>query len=251
MASSVVLSHLNALYFVVASIAAAVAAAASVAASRPAHTKDEQQAKGVAAMFALAAWGVALAAVAVCFLSRVLGAALSRSREYLADHTAAELCGEPEQLASALRAIEGATQRSVEGAELANAHQYIVSPMPFSLDTHPSPSSRERRLLSLAGGRRKAGAMLVSLLLPILAGGGIAVAGIRLAAMSPMSMRLAADGSEITPAAYCGSDFGTPPEGATHWSAHVCMSRRDAGKTRWRDCLRQAQYTDEDDKGST
>ena len=84
---------------------------------------------------------------------------ISRSREYLADETAARLTGEPEALASALQKISGEIEAEAEqGApepQPGMAHMYIMSPMVggggmMSLfSTHPPVKERVRKLLAL------------------------------------------------------------------------------------------------------
>lgn len=84
---------------------------------------------------------------------------ISRSREYLADETAARLTGEPEALASALQKISGEIQTEAEqGApepQPGMAHMYIMSPMVGTdgltalFSTHPPVKERVRKLLAL------------------------------------------------------------------------------------------------------
>ena len=84
---------------------------------------------------------------------------ISRSREYLADETAARLTGDPEALASALQKISGEIQRETENGEIepqpGMAHLYIMSPMMggggvMSLfSTHPPVGERVKKLLAL------------------------------------------------------------------------------------------------------
>lgn len=89
---------------------------------------------------------------------------ISRSREYLADETAARLTGDPEALASALQKISGEIEAEAEreGApepQPGMAHMYIMSPMVggggiMSLfSTHPPVKERVRRLLVLKEAR--------------------------------------------------------------------------------------------------
>lgn len=84
---------------------------------------------------------------------------ISRSREYLADETAARLTGDPEALASALQKISGEIQQEAEHGEIqpqpGMAHLYIMSPMIgggglMSLfSTHPPVGERVKKLLAL------------------------------------------------------------------------------------------------------
>jgi heat shock protein HtpX len=85
--------------------------------------------------------------------------AISRAREYEADRIGAEIDGEPEALASALRKIEAyARQRVNMDAERnpAMAHLFIINPLsgqgPDNLfSTHPSTQNRIAQLMKLAG----------------------------------------------------------------------------------------------------
>jgi heat shock protein HtpX len=85
--------------------------------------------------------------------------AISRAREYEADRIGAEIGGEPEALASALRKIEAyARQRVNMDAERnpAMAHLFIINPLsgqgPDNLfSTHPSTQNRIAQLMKLAG----------------------------------------------------------------------------------------------------
>jgi heat shock protein HtpX len=86
--------------------------------------------------------------------------AVSRSREYEADHTGAEVSGDPLALASALRKLERATQLiPAQTAQPAFAHLYIVNPLSGQtvsglFSTHPPLEERIRRLEAMAAGVR-------------------------------------------------------------------------------------------------
>ena len=88
--------------------------------------------------------------------------AVSRSREYEADRTGAEVSGDPLALASALRKLERATQVvPSQTAQPAFAHLYIVNPLSGQtvaglFSTHPPIEERIRRLEAMAGGMRRA-----------------------------------------------------------------------------------------------
>lgn len=85
--------------------------------------------------------------------------AVSRSREYQADASGAEICGRPLSLASALRKLHAASQAiPMLDARPATAHMFIVNPLTggglMSLfSTHPPMEERIARLESLATGR--------------------------------------------------------------------------------------------------
>jgi heat shock protein HtpX len=87
--------------------------------------------------------------------------AVSRSREYEADHTGAEVSGDPMALASALRKLERATQVvPAQTAQPAFAHLYIVNPLSGQafanlFSTHPPLEERIRRLEAMAAGIRR------------------------------------------------------------------------------------------------
>ncbi len=81
--------------------------------------------------------------------------AISRSREYDADKTGGEICGNPLYLASALEKIEEYAQnmKPLQTATTATAHMYIINPLANSkqklknlFSTHPLTSDRIERL---------------------------------------------------------------------------------------------------------
>ena len=85
---------------------------------------------------------------------------ISRSREYLADATGAELSGDPEALASALLKLERASEVvPASQARPATASLFIVNPFgPMEtvarwFSTHPSTAQRVLRLRVIAEGR--------------------------------------------------------------------------------------------------
>jgi heat shock protein HtpX len=82
--------------------------------------------------------------------------AVSRSREYLADSSGAEICGRPLALAGALRKLHNASQAiPMQDARPATAHMFIVNPltgggMMSLFSTHPPMEERIARLEALA-----------------------------------------------------------------------------------------------------
>ena len=81
--------------------------------------------------------------------------AISRSREYDADKTGGEICGNPMYLASALEKIEDYAQHSapLHDANTATAHMFIINPLENAkvtlkglFSTHPATSDRIARL---------------------------------------------------------------------------------------------------------
>jgi heat shock protein HtpX len=84
--------------------------------------------------------------------------AISRSREYEADYTGAEVSHDPLALASALRKLQRASEViPSQTAQPAFAHLYLVNPLSGQtlaglFSTHPPLDERIRRLESMAGG---------------------------------------------------------------------------------------------------
>lgn len=84
--------------------------------------------------------------------------AVSRSREFLADETAAQFTGDPSGLANALRRLHTSVQRLPMEANPATAHMFIVSPLSGGgftklFSTHPPMEERIARLEQLMFGR--------------------------------------------------------------------------------------------------
>jgi heat shock protein HtpX len=94
-----------------------------------------------------------LATMIVAPLAAILiQAAISRSREFAADATGAEIAGTPYGLADALRKLETASKRIPLNSSPATAHMFIVKPFSVSgmlsvFSTHPSTEARVRALL--------------------------------------------------------------------------------------------------------
>jgi heat shock protein HtpX len=89
----------------------------------------------------------------------IIQMAVSRSREYGADHVGAQICGDPTALASALAKIEAGVAH-IENPEAerhpATAHMFIINPlsghgMDNLFSTHPSTENRIAALQELAG----------------------------------------------------------------------------------------------------
>lgn len=86
--------------------------------------------------------------------------AVSRSREYMADKSGGELCGNPNALADALLKIEAfAKRRVMPGATEATAHMFIINPfsgvnMKQLFSTHPPTEERVRLLREQARAMR-------------------------------------------------------------------------------------------------
>lgn len=81
--------------------------------------------------------------------------AISRSREYTADATGAQILGNPLALASALEKLETMVLQRPMAVRPATAHLYIVNPLLGGLGslfrTHPETAKRVARLRALAG----------------------------------------------------------------------------------------------------
>ena len=94
----------------------------------------------------------------------LLQLAVSRSREYGADATGAELCGDPDALASALLKMERGAEAMPYDRAPATSHLFIVNPLHHGgvmslFSTHPPIPERVRRLREMSarmGGRTRA-----------------------------------------------------------------------------------------------
>ena len=100
--------------------------------------------------------GAILILVLTPLAAAIIQLAISRTREYMADHTGGELCGDPDALADALEKIDGyAHMRTMPRATEATAHMFIISPFSARdakalFSTHPSTEQRIQRLRSEA-----------------------------------------------------------------------------------------------------
>ncbi|HOL67211.1 MAG TPA: zinc metalloprotease HtpX [bacterium] len=100
-----------------------------------------------------------LFAVLAPIAAMIIQLAISRSREYLADESGAQLCGHPEYLASALRKLAtGVQARPMSSANPSTAHLFIVNPFSARsllaiFSTHPPLEERIARLEAMAGRR--------------------------------------------------------------------------------------------------
>jgi heat shock protein HtpX len=102
--------------------------------------------------------GVLVAAIVAPLAAMLVQMAISRTREYAADHAGAEISGNPAALASALAKIS-ATARRVRNepaeANPAFAHLFIVNPLSGArldnlFSTHPATENRIAALLAMA-----------------------------------------------------------------------------------------------------
>ncbi|WP_434389094.1 zinc metalloprotease HtpX [Melittangium boletus] len=88
----------------------------------------------------------------------LLQLAVSRSREYGADATGAELCGDPDALADALMKLERGAELMPYDRAPATSHLFIVNPLSGGaimglFSTHPPMDERVRRLRAMSAPR--------------------------------------------------------------------------------------------------
>ncbi|MHB2267722.1 zinc metalloprotease HtpX [Aliihoeflea sp. PC F10.4] len=103
--------------------------------------------------------GVLIAMIVAPFAAMLVQMAISRTREYSADRRGAEICGNPEWLASALGKISSAAPRiRNDEAERnpATAHMFIINPlsgekMDNLFSTHPATQNRIAALMKMQG----------------------------------------------------------------------------------------------------
>ncbi len=101
--------------------------------------------------------GILVAALVAPLAAAMVQFAISRTREYAADRTGAEISGKPRALASALAKISGLVARTPNpDAERspATAHMFIINPlngqrMDILFSTHPATENRIERLLEI------------------------------------------------------------------------------------------------------
>lgn len=103
-------------------------------------------------------FGILAIAVLAPLAAMMVQMAISRTREFKADATGADMVGHPAGLASALRRLEQANQRvppQASPASTATAHMYIVKPFAGGMgklfSTHPPMEQRIERLMRRAG----------------------------------------------------------------------------------------------------
>ena len=93
-----------------------------------------------------------LTAILAPIAAMVVQMAISRSREFAADATGAQIAGQPYGLAKALEKLDAYSKRLPMPATQATAHMFIVAPFSGSalmsiFSTHPPIEERIRRLL--------------------------------------------------------------------------------------------------------
>ena len=100
-------------------------------------------------------FGLLLTAILAPVAAMLIQMAISRSREFKADQTAAALAGSPHGLAGALYKLGQASQRIPMAANPQTAHMFIVNPLSGRslanlFSTHPPLEERIRRLTAMA-----------------------------------------------------------------------------------------------------
>ena len=150
------LAHVRNRDILIGTVAATIAGAISMMASMAQWAmifgggrRDSNNGGGIIGLIAM----MILAPIAAALIQM----AISRSREYQADRSAAELCGNPMWLASALKKLEAASKRAPMNASPATAHMFIVNPlrgggMAKLFSTHPPMVERVSRLEKMAYG---------------------------------------------------------------------------------------------------
>lgn len=109
--------------------------------------------------------GTILIAILAPIAAALVQFAISRGREYEADRHGAEISGDPQALADALRKMEAYARRTVnETAERnpATGQMFIINPLigrgaDSLFSTHPSTANRVEALLALSGQARRGG----------------------------------------------------------------------------------------------
>lgn len=99
--------------------------------------------------------GMLLLALLAPIAAMIIQFAISRSREYQADRTGAQMCGDPLSLASALKKLAAGIRRTPVEISPATSHLFIINPLRGSdlltlFSTHPPIEERVRRLEMMA-----------------------------------------------------------------------------------------------------
>lgn len=100
--------------------------------------------------------GMILMMILAPMAAMIIQMAISRSREYIADRTGAQICGHPMWLASALDKLRRGSEAIPMHANQATAHMFIVHPaiggtLAGLFSTHPPIEERIARLQEMAG----------------------------------------------------------------------------------------------------
>lgn len=112
--------------------------------------RDDEEGGGIAGLV-----GSLAMAILAPLMAMLIQMAVSRSREYLADASGAQICGRPQALASALGKLQNASRTiPMQAATPATAHMFIVNPLTGSslmslFSTHPPMEERIARLQAM------------------------------------------------------------------------------------------------------
>ncbi|HOK53329.1 MAG TPA: zinc metalloprotease HtpX [Armatimonadota bacterium] len=93
---------------------------------------------------------VLIVSIVAAFAAFLVQMAISRSREFQADRTGAEITGHPLGLANALLKLERGNQLIQAEPVPATAHMFIINPLKGMFSTHPSTEDRVARLQMMA-----------------------------------------------------------------------------------------------------
>ena len=112
--------------------------------------RDDEEGGGMGVL------GGLLLAILAPIAASLIQMAISRSREYLADATGAEISGAPLALAGALGKLDAYSRQIPMNASPATENMFIVNPfaglsMASLFSTHPPTEERIRRLRAMAG----------------------------------------------------------------------------------------------------
>jgi len=99
-------------------------------------------------------WGTLALAILAPIAAMIIQMAISRSREYAADKSGAEMCGKPFALAGALDRLQsGVSARPMQSGDPSTAHMFIINPFRGGaaslFSTHPPTEERVRRLRAM------------------------------------------------------------------------------------------------------
>lgn len=108
----------------------------------------------------LGAIGLLISLIVAPLAAMLIRFAISRTREFQADHTGAEITGRPLKLASALEKISAGTARIPMNVDPAHSQMFIDNPLKAVrgggflklFSTHPPTDERIQRLLDMASG---------------------------------------------------------------------------------------------------
>lgn len=145
------LSHVKNRDILIATVAAAIAGAIMMISRMSLFFgggRDDGENRGNAIVLLILAILAPIAAM-------IIQMAISRSREYAADKSGADMTGIPLALASALKKLQAGVQRNPVNVSPATAHLFIVSPLSGKsfltlFSTHPPITERVKRLEAMA-----------------------------------------------------------------------------------------------------